>query len=99
MAEAPLILIPKKHQSAGGYDPIDAAAEEAARSGVIPIQIKCPECARVYSLFIKDFDQGMHTLLGQACPYCKRFLTEKDDPEKILADLPEIRKLTEGDTK
>lgn len=90
MANGPTIIIPRIH-SATGIDPIEAAAEEAAKNDFIPIRIKCPGCQRIYSLYIKDFNQGLHSLLGQACPMCKRFITEKDDPEAILVDLKEIR--------
>lgn len=75
----------------------DPIKELAARyktmieAGMIPLRIKCPECSKLYTLFIKDFDQGLHCLLGQACPYCKRFLRESDDPEALLVDAQEIR--------
>ena len=97
MANGPTIIIPRKH-SAIGLDPIEAAAEEAAKNDFIPIRIKCPGCERIYSLYVKDFNQGLHTILGQACPHCKKFITEKDDPEKLLVDVKEIREsLTKGD--
>ena len=92
MANDTKIIIPRIHQ-AGGISPIEAMAEDAAHNNFFPVRIKCPECARVYTLFVEDPNQGLHTLLGQACPYCKKFITEKDDPEKLLVDLKEIRDL------
>jgi hypothetical protein len=89
MAQGPTIIIPRIHKA--GADPLDLAAEEAARSGLIPMRIKCPDCGKIYTLYIKDFDQGLHCLLGQACPYCKRFLKESDDPDKLLIDAKEMR--------
>jgi hypothetical protein len=60
---------------------------------LIPLRIKCPDdrCNMIYTLYIEDFEQGLHTLLGQACPHCKRFIRETDDPEKLLVDLKEIK--------
>ncbi len=89
MAQGPQIIIPRIHRS--GADPLDLAAEEAARSGLIPLRIKCPECQRIFTLYIKDFNQGIHVLLGQACPFCKRFIKESDDPDALLVDAKEIR--------
>jgi len=83
MANGPIIITPKSRE--------ERVAEEAARQDFVPIRIKCPECERVYTIFIKDFDQRLHTLLGQACPACKRFIKETDDPEKLLVDLKDIR--------
>jgi len=71
--------------------PEEIIAEEAARRDYVPLRIKCPDCLHIFSLYIKDFDQGLHAILGQACPKCHRFLTEKDDPEVLLVDLKEIR--------
>ena len=81
-------------------DPIKKAVEkrwEAIRAGAIPIMIKCPDCSRIYTLFIQNFDQGLHTLLGQACPFCKRFIKETDDPDKLLVDAKEIREAIKED--
>jgi hypothetical protein len=89
MANGPQIIIPRIHRA--GADPIDLAAEDAARSGLIPLRIKCPDCSRIYTLFIKDFNQGLHVLLGQACPYCKRFIKESDDPDALLVDAKPTR--------
>jgi hypothetical protein len=91
MADSPTIIIPRIHQSGSGLDPLDVAAEEAARMDKIPLRILCPECCKVYTLYIKDLNQGLYCLLGQACPYCKRFIRETDDPEKLLVDLKDIR--------
>jgi len=92
MAQGPTIIIPRSQRS--GADPLDLAAEEAARTGLIPLRIKCPECRKIYTLYIKDFDQGLHVLLGQACPFCKRFIKETDDPDALLIDAKEIREAT-----
>jgi len=75
-------------------------AEEAARRDYVPLRIKCPDCANIFSLYIKDFNQGLHVLLGQACPKCHRFIKETDNPENLLVDLKEIREtLTRGELK
>ena len=51
-------------------------------------------------LYIKSFDQGLHVLLGQACPFCKRFIRESDDPDKLLVDAKPIREaIQKGDKK
>jgi len=94
MANGPHIIIPRIHQAGSGFDPLDAAAEEAARQNKVPLRIKCPDCGHIYILYVADLYQGLFTLLGQACPKCKRFLRESDDPEKILVDLKEIREMT-----
>ena len=91
MANGPQIIIPRRHRA--GADPLDLAAEEAARSGLIPIRIKCPECSKIYTLYITDFNQGLHVFLGQACPYCKRFIKDTDDPDDLLVDAKEIREM------
>ncbi len=85
------IIIPRRHQSAHPQTAQDAMVEEAVATGLIPIRIKCPGCSKIYTLYIKDFDQGLHCLLGQACPFCKRFIRESDDPEKLIIDAKEIR--------
>lgn len=90
MDKIPTIIIPRKH-SALALDPMEAAAEEAAHNDFIPIRIKCPGCGKIFSLYIKDFNQGLYVILGQACSFCKRFITERDDPETLLVDLKEIR--------
>ena len=95
MAQGPNIIIPRKHRS--GANLMDLATEEAARTGVIPLRIKCPECQKIYTLYVKDFNQGLFVLLGQACPYCKRFIKESDDPENLLVDLQEVRESLAGD--
>jgi len=69
----------------------EIAARVAAENEFIPLRILCPGCKKIFTIFIKDFDQGLHCILGQACPACNRFITEKDDPEKLLVDLKEIR--------
>ena len=99
MANGPNVIIPRIHKADSGFDPLDAAAEEAARQNKVPLRIKCPECEHIYILYVEDLNQGLYTLLGQACPRCKRFLKESDDPEKILVDLKEIREMTKEETK
>lgn len=81
---APEIVIP--------IDKNRATAIEAMRRNLIPLRILCPDCRKIFTLYIKDFEQGLHCLLGQACPFCRRFLKETDDPEKLLVDLSEIKK-------
>jgi len=97
MAQGPRIIIPRIHRS--GANPLDLAAEEAARSGLIPLRIKCPECKRIFTLYIKDFNQGLHVLLGQACPWCKRFIKESDNPDELLVDAKEMREAIQGKDK
>ena len=70
---------------------------DAIMQSKIPLRILCPKCKEIYLLYIKDLDQGLHCLLGQACPHCKRFITEKDDPEKLLIDAAEMRKFMTDD--
>jgi len=66
--------------------------QEAMERNLIPLRIQCPDCKAVYSVFIEDFEQELHTLLGEAvCPNCKRFIRESDDPESFLIDLQSIR--------
>lgn len=64
-----------------------------------PLRIKCPECKRIYTLYIESLEQGLYTLIGQACPFCKRFIREEDNPEDLLVDLAEIRKMMGGDSE
>ena len=90
----PKIFIPKRHQAHAREEELrDMVAEQASESGMIPLRIKCPDCQRVFTLYIRDFDQELHMLLGQACQYCKYFIKESDDPEKLLLDFREIRAL------
>jgi len=66
---------------------------------LIPLRIKCPDCGEIYLIFIENFDQPLHTILGKAvCPKCKRFIKETDDPEQIVLDAKEIREALEKDT-
>jgi uncharacterized Zn finger protein (UPF0148 family) len=66
--------------------------KELMDAGFMPIRISCPDCKHVYSVFVKDLDQPLYTLLGEAvCPLCKRFIRDTDDPETFLIDLKEIR--------
>lgn len=99
MAESPLIIIPKRHQAAGGYDPFEAQVERAAASGLIPIRIDCPDCHRIFTLYIENFDQGVHVLLGKACPFCKHFICEKDNPFEFMIDAKETREMLKEDKK
>ena len=89
---SPNIIIPKTTKE-------EIAARVAAENDFVPLRIKCPECQRIYPLFVKNLDEGLHVILGQACPYCKRFIKESDDPEKILVDLQEIRELMKDENK
>ena len=91
MAKGPSIIIPRRHQAVGGYDPLEARVEQAAASGLIPLRIKCPGCQRIFTLYIDNFDQGVHVLLGKNCPWCKRFIKECDDPFEIIIDAKEVR--------
>ena len=85
----PNIIVPPWHKS---RDHAQRMAEQAAiESNAIPLRIKCPECKRIYTIYIEDLRQGMHTILGQACRFCKRFIKESDDPVKILADYEELK--------
>lgn len=99
MANGPHIIIPKRHQSASGYDPFEAQVERAAASGLIPIRIKCPHCSRIFTLYIENFDQGVHIFLGQACTWCKYFIKEKDDPFDFIVDAKEIREAMKKESK
>ena len=81
----------ERHVIVPGVSPQDAVAIEAAEQEKIPLRVKCPKCGKIYVLFIKSFDQGSHCLLGQSCPYCKRFLKETDDPEEIMLDVKELK--------
>lgn len=67
----------------------------------IPLRIKCPnpDCQKIYTLFVKDFNQGIHCILGQACPFCKRFIRESDDPKYLLVDLQKIKEMMKGEDK
>ena len=78
---------------------MEAMIEEAAAQDLIPLRIRCPECKRIYTIFIKDFDQGLHVILGQACPFCKRFIKESDRPDEVLADAKEIREALKKDNE
>jgi len=75
------------------------AAIAAAENNFIPLRILCPQCKKIYTLYIEDLNQGLHTLLGQACPYCKRFIREKDDPKDLLVDLKEIQEMIKPEQK
>jgi hypothetical protein len=99
MAKGPTIIIPKRHQAAGGYDPFEAQVERAAASGLIPIRIKCPDCGRIFTLYIESFDQGVHIFLGKACPFCKYFIKEKDNPFEFIIDAKEIRESMQDNNK
>lgn len=66
-------------------------AIEAEIMNKVPLRILCPKCQKIYTLYIESFDQGLWCILGQMCPYCKRFIRESDDPEKILVDLKDVR--------
>jgi hypothetical protein len=57
----------------------------------IPLRIDCPGCHKIFVLWIENFDQGVSCLLGQACPHCKRFINEKDNPLEIIVGAKEIR--------
>ena len=82
-----IIVSPKRDMPIPrGFDP-----------NLIPLRIKCPDCGRIYLVFIENFDQGLWTILGKAvCPYCKRFIKESDDPDNIIMDAKEIREALEG---
>ncbi len=72
---------------------------KAVATGMIPLRIDCPDCHKIYTLYIKDFNQGLHCLLGQACPFCKRFIRESDDPEKLVIDAKEIKEMMKVEQK
>lgn len=72
------------------------AALVAAENNYIPLRIRCPQCQMIYVLYIESLEQGLHTLLGQACPFCKRFIKESDDPKHLLVDAGDVRKKMEG---
>jgi len=72
-------------------DKAEKASLDAMMDSCIPLRIHCPECNKIFVVFIKDFNQGLHCLLGQACPMCKRFIKESDDPDELLVDAKEIR--------
>ena len=99
----PNIIIPRIHRSGSGFTIQDQIVEEAARQDMIPLRILCPPkrggCGEIFKLFIKSFDQGLYCLLGQACPYCKRFIKESDDPNEILVDAKEMREMMGKDNK
>jgi len=75
------------------------AARVAAENNCIPLRLRCPECQKIFTIYIKDFDQGLYVLLGQACPYCKRFIKETDDPDALVVDAKEIREAIEKGDK
>lgn len=85
------IIIPKLSKQ-------EKTAFEAVIMERIPLRIKCPNphCQEIYTLYVENFDQGLHCLLGQACPNCKRFIRESDDPEKLLIDAKEIREMIQA---
>ena len=91
--DKPLILIPRIHQSGSGHSLQDQIVEEAARQDMVPLRILCPECKKIYQLYIKNLDQGIHCILGQACPFCRRFIKETDDPNELLVDAKELREM------
>lgn len=82
----PRIIIPKHTKR-------QREIEEKMKAGWIPLRIKCPECGKIYQVMIEDLRQGLYTLLGEKCPHCKRHIQEKDDPEDLLVDLEEIKKV------
>ena len=83
----------ERHIIVPGLSKEEKAAYEAVIMERIPLRIKCPNpvCQSIYTLYVESFDQGLHCLLGQACPNCKRFIRESDDPDKILIDAKEVR--------
>ena len=72
------------------------ATHVAIENNHVPLRILCPRCKDIYTLYVESLEQGLHTLLGQACPNCKRFIRESDDPEDLLIDLAEIKQIMGG---
>jgi len=88
----PANIISRKEPDIPLITPSGKVIQDLPLPKVTPLRIKCPECGRIYTLYIEDLNQGLHTILGQACPFCKRFLKETDNPEELLVDLEDIKK-------